>query len=95
MGAGCPTNSEGEQAFLEVRDHGPGIAADERDRIFERFVRLEPARERHPEGSGLGLAIVEQVATAHQGRVHVLPRPGGGTIFRVEFRIERLKDWKD
>lgn len=75
--------SEGEQAFLEVRDRGPGIAADERDRIFERFVRLEPARERHPEGSGLGLAIVEQVANAHQGLVHVLARPGGGTIFRV------------
>ena len=76
--------SEGEEAFLEVRDQGPGIAADERDRIFERFVRLEAARERHPEGSGLGLAIVEQVANAHQGLVHVLARPGGGTIFRVE-----------
>jgi two-component system OmpR family sensor kinase len=75
--------SEGEQAFLEVRDQGPGIAPDERGRIFERFVRLEPARERHPEGSGLGLAIVEQVANAHQGLVHVLARPGGGTIFRV------------
>jgi signal transduction histidine kinase len=75
--------SEGEQAFLEVRDRGPGIAADERDRIFERFVRLEPARERFPEGSGLGLAIVEQVANAHHGLVHVLARPGGGTIFRV------------
>jgi signal transduction histidine kinase len=75
--------SEGEQAFLEVRDRGPGIAADERDRIFERFVRLEPARARNPEGSGLGLAIVEQVAKAHQGLVHVLERPGGGTIFRV------------
>jgi signal transduction histidine kinase len=75
--------SEGQQAFLEVRDRGPGIAADERDRIFERFVRLEPARARNPEGSGLGLAIVEQVAKAHHGLVHVLERPGGGTIFRV------------
>lgn len=75
--------SDAGQVFLEVRDRGPGIAPDERDRIFERFVRLEPARERNPEGSGLGLAIVEQVAHAHQGLVHVLARPGGGTIFRV------------
>jgi signal transduction histidine kinase len=75
--------SEEEQAFLEVRDRGPGIAPDDRDRIFERFVRLEPARERNPEGSGLGLAIVEQVAKAHRGLVRVLERPGGGTIFRV------------
>jgi signal transduction histidine kinase len=75
--------SDEQQAFLEVRDRGPGIADDERDRIFERFVRLEPARQRNPEGSGLGLAIVDQVANSHQGRVHVLARPGGGTIFRV------------
>jgi signal transduction histidine kinase len=75
--------SEAGEAYLEVRDRGPGIAPEERARIFERFVRLEPARARNPEGSGLGLAIVEQVARAHQGRVQVLERPGGGTIFRV------------
>jgi signal transduction histidine kinase len=71
------------EAFLEVRDRGPGVAPDERDRIFERFVRLEPARARNPEGSGLGLAIVEQVVKAHRGRIEVLERPGGGTVFRA------------
>ena len=75
--------SDGVETYLEVRDRGPGIAPEERSRIFERFVRLEPARSRNPEGSGLGLAIVEQVATAHHGRVQVLERPGGGAIFRV------------
>jgi signal transduction histidine kinase len=75
--------SDAGETYLEVRDRGPGIAPEERTRIFERFVRLEPARARNPEGSGLGLAIVEQVARAHRGRVQVLERPGGGAIFRV------------
>jgi len=75
--------SDGREAFLEVRDRGPGVAAEERARIFERFVRLDTARVENPEGSGLGLAIVEQVVRAHQGRVEVEERPGGGAIFRA------------
>jgi signal transduction histidine kinase len=70
-------------AYLEVRDRGPGIAPEERAKVFDRFVRLEPGRSRNPEGSGLGLAIVEQVASAHQGKVEILDRPGGGAIFRA------------
>lgn len=73
---------EGE-AFLEVRDRGPGVLAADRRRIFDRFVRLEDARRRHPEGSGLGLAIADQVARAHGGRVEVEDRPGGGAVFRA------------
>ncbi|MDQ6891621.1 MAG: HAMP domain-containing histidine kinase [Acidobacteriota bacterium] len=71
------------EAFLEVHDRGPGVAPEERGRIFERFVRLDRARAENPEGSGLGLAIVEQVVRAHQGRIEVEERPGGGAIFRV------------
>jgi signal transduction histidine kinase len=73
----------GEEAFVEVRDRGPGVPPADRRRIFERFVRLPDARARHPEGSGLGLAIVEQVALAHGGRIEVEDRPGGGAIFRA------------
>lgn len=73
----------GGEAFVEVRDRGPGVPLADRRRIFERFVRLPDARSRNPEGSGLGLAIVEQVARAHGGRVDVEDRPGGGAIFRV------------
>jgi signal transduction histidine kinase len=69
--------------FVEVADRGPGVAAADRGRIFERFVRLEEARARNPQGSGLGLAIVAQVAEAHGGRVAVLDREGGGAVFRV------------
>jgi signal transduction histidine kinase len=72
-----------DTVVLEVADHGPGIAKDDRERIFERFVRLEKTRERYPQGSGLGLAIVEQVAAAHGGSVHVGENEGGGAVFRV------------
>ena len=71
------------QVFVEVADRGPGVAADDRARIFERFVRLDEARLRNPQGSGLGLAIVEQVVEAHGGSIEVREHPGGGAIFRV------------
>jgi signal transduction histidine kinase len=73
----------GGEAFVEVRDRGPGVPLADRRRIFERFVRLADARASHPEGSGLGLAIVEQVVLAHGGRIEVEDRPGGGSIFRA------------
>jgi two-component system OmpR family sensor kinase len=69
--------------FVEVADRGPGVAPDDRVRIFERFVRLEDARLRNPQGSGLGLAIVEQVVDAHGGSIEVREHEGGGAIFRV------------
>ena len=69
--------------FVEVADRGPGVAPDDRVRIFERFVRLEDARLRHPQGSGLGLAIVEQVVEAHGGSIEVHEHEGGGAVFRV------------
>jgi signal transduction histidine kinase len=71
------------QVVLEVRDRGPGVAPENRRRIFERFVRLEPARARYPEGSGLGLAIVDQIVRAHGGQIEVDEREGGGAVFRV------------
>jgi signal transduction histidine kinase len=77
--------SRGSEAFLEVRDRGPGVPEEDRSRIFERFVRLDNVRDRNPEGSGLGLAIVDQVARAHGGRVEVEARSGGGAIFRAVF----------
>jgi signal transduction histidine kinase len=68
---------------LEVADRGPGVASADRDRIFERFVRLDDARARNPLGSGLGLAIASQAAQTHGARIEVDPREGGGSVFRV------------
>jgi signal transduction histidine kinase len=68
-----------------VEDAGPGIAPEERDRIFERFSRGTSGRRRGlGDGTGLGLAIVAQHVKQHGGRVWVEDRPGGGARFIVE-----------
>ena len=74
-------------AVLEVIDHGPGIPAAARGRIFERFHRADPERSRDQGGSGLGLSIVAGVVAAHGGRVTVLDTDGGGATFRVELPV--------
>jgi signal transduction histidine kinase len=58
---------EGDRAVLEVSDDGPGVPADQRERVFERFVRLDDARSRDDGGAGLGLAIARDVAVRHGG----------------------------
>ena len=67
---------------LEVRDHGPGIAAEDLPRVFDRFYRAPAARGRP--GSGLGLAIVRQMAESHGGSVHAANDPAGGTRMTLE-----------
>ncbi|MCW0212244.1 MAG: HAMP domain-containing histidine kinase [Pseudonocardia sp.] len=74
---------EGGLAVVEVADDGPGVPAEERARIFERFVRLDAARARSDGGAGLGLAIVAEVVAAHGGTVEVGESALGGALFRV------------
>jgi two-component system sensor histidine kinase MprB len=66
---------------LRVRDHGPGIAAEDREHVFDRFYRAPAARSLP--GSGLGLAIVREVAEAHGGTVSAENAPGGGALLRL------------
>jgi two-component system sensor histidine kinase MprB len=66
---------------VTVRDHGPGIADEDRPYVFDRFYRASSARGLP--GSGLGLAIVKQVAEAHGGHVAAEPADGGGTLMRL------------
>ena len=66
---------------LRVSDHGPGIAAEDRERVFDRFYRATGARSLP--GSGLGLAIVREVAEAHGGTVVAEAAPGGGAMLRL------------
>lgn len=68
---------------LEVADDGPGIDAADRERIFERFARLDEARGGDSGGTGLGLAIVAAITRAHGGTVTVDDTPGGGARFTV------------
>jgi len=66
-----------------VQDTGPGIPPEERERIFDRFYRMDGSRSRASGGAGLGLAIVKALVEAHGGRVSVADRPGGGATFEV------------
>ncbi|MFB4421896.1 ATP-binding protein [Streptomyces sp. QL37] len=69
--------------LVEVMDDGAGVPEDERDRIFERFVRLDDARSRDDGGAGLGLAIARDVASRHGGTLTVGEGAGGGARFTL------------
>lgn len=70
-----------DTAQVQVIDHGAGVPADLRDRIFERFYRADASRNSEHGGSGLGLAIVTALVEAHKGTVEVHDTPGGGATF--------------
>jgi two-component system OmpR family sensor kinase len=70
-------------AILDVVDHGPGMTADQANRVFERFYRADQARTRTKGGSGLGLAIVAALVAAHGGIASVRTAPGRGATFRI------------
>jgi heavy metal sensor kinase len=73
--------SEAGQVGVTVADSGPGIAPEERDRVFDRFYRVEPSRSRRTGGSGLGLAICVEIAAAHGGRIWLDTEEGSGSRF--------------
>lgn len=68
------------EATVTVIDDGPGVPVDEHRRVFDRFVRLDNARERQGGGSGLGLAIVAEITAAHGGRVALVPSQTGARV---------------
>jgi signal transduction histidine kinase len=74
---------DGADAIVEVEDIGPGIPAEHRTRIFERFYRVDKARARQEGGTGLGLSIVEWAVAAHRGTVEVDCEQGHGSTFRI------------
>ena len=71
----------GPMILVTISDDGPGIPPEVMDRIFSPFFTTKP------QGSGLGLAIVRKIVDAHDGRIDVGTRPGGGTIFRVTLPV--------
>ncbi|GAA3596040.1 sensor histidine kinase [Agrococcus terreus] len=68
---------------IAVTDKGVGIAQEDRERVFERFYRVDPARSRVTGGTGLGLSIVKHVAVTHGGEVTLWSRPGQGSTFTL------------
>ena len=83
---------EAGATLVRVRDTGPGIAAGDVERIFERFYRADRSRSREVGGSGLGLAIVKHLARAHGGSVSVESRQGHGSTFTVTLPAGPAKD---
>lgn len=76
------------KAVLDISDDGPGIPESERERVFERFVRLDDSRERGTGGTGLGLAITRQIALAHAGNVQAMaPTHGTGAHLRLSIPL--------
>ena len=80
---------DNDWALLSVVDDGPGIPEEDLPRLFDRFYRSQPSRDRSTGGSGLGLAIVKAIVKAHGGTIQAANRPGGGSRFTV--RLPALK----
>jgi two-component system, OmpR family, sensor kinase len=79
----------GQRIKFVVEDDGPGIAPEQRERVFDRFHRTDSARDRASGGTGLGLAIVQAIATAHGGHVEAGRARTGGA--RIELELPRFK----
>ena len=79
MSTGIHSTAEGSWSWVTVRDFGPGIRPEDRERIFERFARLNPAVS----GTGLGLAIARSIAKAHGGTL-TLEGPAPGAAFTLK-----------
>ena len=79
------SNQQG--AFVSVADNGPGLSKEDQSKIFERFYRVDPSRQRSSQdGSGLGLSIVDAVMQAHGGNVSVASDLGKGAVFTLQFK---------
>jgi signal transduction histidine kinase len=89
------TGATDRYTWLRISDNGPGIDPQHLPHLFDRFYRVDQARQRSADetglpntlsGSGLGLSIAQQIAHLHSGEIRVESSPGGGTIFEVRFK---------
>ena len=79
--------SEGECVWMEVSDDGIGIPPEDRDRIFDRFYRVDKARSREHGGTGLGLSIAREIVARHHGTIALADHEGPGTTVRLSLPI--------
>ena len=78
----------GDRVWMEVADNGIGIPEADRERIFERFYRVDKARSRESGGTGLGLSIAKEIMDRHEGSISIVDRDGPGLTVRLELKIE-------
>ena len=79
---------DGADAVIAVADDGDGVPDEQRERIFERFVRLDSARSREDGGSGLGLAIAREIVEHHRGTLSVTSGSDGGAVFEIRLPVK-------
>ncbi len=79
--------SDSDYVYLDVADNGIGIPEADRDRIFERFYRVDKARSRESGGTGLGLSIAKEIVEKHGGKLSVIPKEEPGTTIRLTLPI--------
>lgn len=78
---------DGDKVWMQVDDNGIGIPARDRDRIFERFYRVDKARSRQSGGTGLGLSIAQEIMLQHEGRLYLVDKDQPGLTIRMELPI--------
>ena len=83
----CAARREGSSVLVSVDDSGPGIPGTERDRVFERFYRMDKSRAQDSGGRGLGLSIAYEIVKAHGGDIHIEDSPLGGASFVVALPV--------
>ena len=84
-------NDEADQVVIEVEDRGPGIPAEDQDKVFNRFYRVDKARGREPGGAGLGLSIAKWAVQAHGGSLALDHASGPGCIFRISLPSAQIR----
>jgi two-component system sensor histidine kinase SenX3 len=90
VGIGCTV--KGALAEIAVTDSGAGISAENQERVFERFYRIDPSRSRETGGTGLGLSIVKHVAKIHRGDVKLFSQLGVGSTFTIRIPLATASD---
>ena len=76
-----------DTVWMEVSDDGIGIPEKDRERIFDRFYRVDKARSRESGGTGLGLSIAREIVQRHHGTIALAPHEGPGTTVRLTLPI--------
>ena len=82
----------GKNVWIEVSDNGIGIPRQDRERIFDRFYRVDKARSRESGGTGLGLSIAREIVERHHGSISIRGREGSGTTVRILLPIRQEQE---
>jgi two-component system sensor histidine kinase GlrK len=81
--------AEREDLVIDVSDSGPGVPAEERERIFQAFYQGDTPQGGHVKGTGIGLSVVTEFVNAHHGSIQILDAPAGGALFRVRLPLRQ------